>query len=293
MPLLRLPAHSASGRSWRKQQKLSRALILIVLSIGSVIMVLPFVWLVLTSFDWSARLNIPFPPRFWPKTPSVRTYEAAMNNIDLFRYIWNTSVVAVGVILISLLSALLSGYALSKIRFRGAQLILVLALSTMMIPFEMTMIPQYMIFARLNLLDSYWVFFLPALNYAFGTFMAKQFVDQLPGSLREAGKMDGAHELSIFFRIYVPLCGPVIATMIILQFLAVWNDLMWPMLALNSTDKYLIQLGLAMFSYNNGENQMPSIIMAATTVSLLPVFVLYMFLQRYIVEGIALTGIKQ
>jgi len=279
-------------RSMKKAQLTGNILLLAILLLGSLIMIIPFLWMVLTSFDWQARLKIPFPPRFWPEEFSLKTYKLAFTNIPMFKYIINSLLVSVGVIVISLSSALLSGYAISKLKFKGAGIVLVLALSTMMIPFEMTMIPQYLLFSELKLLDSYWAFYLPALNFAFGTFLAKSFIDQLPSSLREAGIIDGASEFIVFFKIYLPLCVPILATMVILQFLAVWNDLLWPLLALQTPDKYTIQLGLAMFSYNK-DLPLPSVIMAATTVSLLPVIITYLFLQRYIVESIALSGIKQ
>ncbi|MGM7722786.1 carbohydrate ABC transporter permease [Metabacillus sp. Hm71] len=263
-----------------------------VLLIGSLVMIIPFIWMVLTSFDWAARLKIPFPPRFWPEEFSIRTYQMAFTNIPMLKYMINSLIVSVGVIMVSLMSALLSGYAISKLKFKGANIVLIFALSTMMIPFEMTMIPQYLMFGEFKLLDTYWAFFLPALNYAFGTFLAKSFIDQLPGSLREAAIIDGASELIVFIRVYLPLCIPILATMVILQFLAVWNDLLWPLLALKTPDKFTIQLGLAMFSYNK-DLPLPSVIMAATTVSLIPVIVLYLFLQRFIVESIALSGMKQ
>lgn len=278
--------------SYKKVKRVQSALLVTVLSAGSLIMVIPFVWMVLTSFDWAARLNIPFPPRLWPENFSTNTYTAAFSNMPMLRYIMNSFVVSFGVIVVSLMSALMSGYAISKLKFKGYMIVLVLALSTMMIPFEMTMIPQYMLFSNLNLLDTYWAFYLPALNYAFGTFLAKSFIDQMPSALREAAIIDGAGEFTVFFRVYFPLCIPIIATMTILQFLAVWNDLLWPLLALNTPDKYTIQLGLALFTYNQS-SPLPSIILAATTVSLIPVVVLYLGLQKYIVESIALSGIKQ
>ncbi|QNF30816.1 carbohydrate ABC transporter permease [Metabacillus sp. KUDC1714] len=279
-------------RSLNRSKVISDWILTSVLLIGSLVMVIPFIWMVFTSFDWAARLKIPFPPRFWPEEFSIRTYQMAFTNIPMLKYMINSLIVSVGVILFSLTSALLSGYAISKLKFKGANIVLLLALSTMMIPFEMTMIPQYLMFAEFKLLDTYWAFFLPALNYAFGTFLAKSFIDQLPGSLREAAIIDGASEFTVFIKIYLPLCIPILATMIILQFLAVWNDLLWPLLALKTPDKYTIQLGLAMFSYNK-DLPLPSVIMAATTVSLIPVIVLYLFLQRFIVESIALSGIKQ
>ena len=277
----------------RKKWSVSQLILTIVLFLGSFIMIVPFLWMLVTSFDWGARLNISFPPKIWPEEPSIRTYEAAFTNINMFKYIGNSALVSAGVIIVSSLSALLSGYALSKLRFKGANLVLLLALSTMMIPFEMTMIPQYLLFSKLGLVDNYLAFYLPAMNYAFGTFLAKAFFDQLPSSLREAAVLDGAKEITVFSRVYLPLCTPIIATMIILLFLSVWNDMLWPLLVLKSAAKYTIQIGLAMFTYNNGINQQPAIIMAATSISLIPVVVVYLFLQRYIIESIALSGIKQ
>ncbi|SHE14809.1 Inner membrane ABC transporter permease protein ycjP [Chlamydia abortus] len=279
--------------SRRRREAAAQTFLFIILFLGSFVMIVPFLWMLITSFDWAARLNITFPPKIWPEEPSFKTYEAAFTNIPMAKYILNSILVSAGVIFVSSMSALLSGYSLSKIRFKGANIVLLLALSTMMIPFEMTMIPQYLLFSKVGLIDTYWAFYLPAMNYAFGTFLAKAFIDQLPSSLREAGVIDGASEFAVFWRIYFPLCTPIIATMVILLFLGVWNDMLWPLLALKTPDKYTIQIGLAMFTYNNGINQQPSIIMAATTVSLIPVVVVYLFLQRYIIESIALTGIKQ
>ncbi|MEK6991778.1 carbohydrate ABC transporter permease [Paenibacillus sp. FSL K6-1566] len=277
----------------RRRLSINQYILTIVLFAGSFIMIVPFLWMLITSFDWAARLNITFPPKIWPEEPSIRTFEVAFTNIKMFLYIGNSTLVSAGVILISSLSALLSGYALSKLRFKGANIVLLLALSTMMIPFEMTMIPQYLLFSELGLVDNYLAFYLPAMNYAFGTFLAKAFFDQLPSSLREAAVLDGAKEFTVFSRVYLPLCTPIIATMVILLFLGVWNDMLWPLLILKSASKYTIQIGLAMFTYNNGINQQPSIIMAATTASLIPVIAVYLFLQRYIIESIALSGIKQ
>lgn len=280
--------------SSHKQRKLiANSLIFICLSLSSFAMIIPFLWMIMTSFDWDTVLKIPFPPRFWPLKPSIKTYEMAFMNVPMLKYMLNSLYIAVIVILISCLSSLASGYALSKIRFKGHVIVLFLILSTMMIPFETTMVPQYMLFNKLGLINTYWAFYLPAIVYVFGTFFAKQYMDSLPLSLREAAKIDGANEFTIFSRIYLPLSGAAIATMIILLFLDVWNSLLWPLLVLSDPDKYTVQIGLAMFSYNKGINKMPAIILAATTVSLLPILILYLFLQRYIVESVALSGLKQ
>ncbi|MFU0799048.1 MAG: carbohydrate ABC transporter permease [Xylanivirga thermophila] len=284
---------SKRSKSMKRSKRTSSIIIFIILALGSLTMIIPFFWMITTSFDWDAVMNVPFPPRFWPAKPSIKPYQMTFMNVPMGRYLLNSFVVAVGVIIVSCLSALLAGYSLSKIKFKGSGVVLVLALSTMMIPFEVTMIPQYLLFDKLNLKNTYWAFYLPAVNYAFGTFLCKQYMDSLPESLREAALIDGAGEFTIFTKIYVPLCGAIIATMVILQFLGVWNDLLWPLLILSDTQKYTVQIGIAMFTYNQGINQMPAIRMASATISLLPVLILYLFLQRYIVESIALTGLKQ
>ncbi len=283
----------SGGRTRKRRVKTFDAIIMVLLTIGAVVFAIPFVWMVMTSFDKGAVVTAPFPPRFYPKEFSLYPYIVAMTNVKLLSFVKNSLVISVGTIVFSVGSAFLSGYALSKIRFKGSKWVLVLALSMMMIPFESTMVSKYMMFSKMGLLDSYWALFLPALSYPFGTFMAKQFIDGLPDSLREAGKIDGAGEFTIFSRIFLPLCNAVLATMVILQFLATWNDLLWPLLVIQNMDKYNIQIGMAMFSQDKGAAPMPAIMMAVTTLSILPVLAIYLFLQRYVVEGIATSGIKQ
>jgi len=145
--------------------------------------------------------------------------------------------------------------------------------------------------------DSYLAFWLPAAAYAFGTFFVKQYMDSIPDSLRESARIDGAGELRIALQIYMPLCGALIATLVILIFLGTWNDFMWPMIILTSPSRYTLQLGIAMFAMTgDGSMQntnMPAIRLAVTAVSIIPVLIMYLCLQRYIVESIALSGVKQ
>jgi len=167
------------------------------------------------------------------------------------------------------------------------------ALATLMVPFEVTMVPTFFLFKTLNLTNSYLAFYLPAINYVFGTFFAKQYFDTIPSSFRESALIDGANDFTICLRIYIPLCGALAATLVVLQFLGVWNDFLWPLIILNSPAKYTVQVGVAMFTWDRGMQQMPAIRMASSCIVIIPVLILYLFLQRYIVESIALSGIKQ
>jgi multiple sugar transport system permease protein len=166
----------------------------------------------------------------------------------------------------------------------------------MMIPAEVTMTARFYLFHKMRLTNSYFAFWLPSFAYVFGTFFVKQYMDSIPDSLRESARLDGAGELRIALRIYLPLCGALIATLVELLFLGTWNDFMWPLIILLSPRKYTLQLGIAMFSMNQGSSssaQLPAVRLAITFVSVIPILIVYLFLQRYIVESIALSGVKQ
>lgn len=280
--------------SYKNRRRISQAFIITILLLGTLTMIIPFWWMISTSFDGAVTIDdIPFPPRFYPLIPSLRNYEVAFTNVPMLKYIANTLILSIGNIVISVTSAICCGYALSKIKFKGKTVILLLALSTMMVPGEVTMVSRYFLFQRLGLINSYWAFWFPAFAYAFGTFFAKQYMDSIPDSLREAALVDGAGEIRIAFQIFMPLCGALVATLAVLIFLGTWNDFMWPMLILTSPSKYTLQVGVALFATNGGLSQQPGIRMASTCISIIPVLIMYIFLQRFIVESIALSGVKQ
>ena len=278
------------------RKTIAQVIIIFILSLGSVVMIIPFLWMISTAFDAKAMFDIVFPPRFWPLEPSIQPFRIAFTNVPMIRYIFNTLLVAVGTIAASIFSAICAGYALSKIRFKGSAVVLILALSTLMIPGEVTIVPRFFLFMKLGLVNSYLAFWLPAFAAVMGTFFTRQYMVSIPDSLRESARLDGAGEFRIALQIYMPLCGALIATLTVLQFLGVWNDFLWPMIILVSPTKYTLQLGIAMFSMNQGgvgAVSMPAIRMACTAVSIIPVLILYLFLQRFIVESIALSGVKQ
>ncbi|MCL1796015.1 MAG: carbohydrate ABC transporter permease [Clostridia bacterium] len=290
---------SAAARrqtGYKRQKSTSQAIITAVLAVGSLSMVIPFLWMLATSFDAGSMYDLVIPPRFWPSEPSLSAYRIAVTNIPLFRYMFNSLTVAAGNILIAVLSAICAGYAISKIKFKGRNIVLLIALSTLMIPGEVTMTSRFYLFLKFGLTNSYFAFWLPSFAYVFGTFFAKQYMDSIPDSLRESARLDGAGELRIAMRIYMPLCGALVATLVVLLFLGTWNDFMWPLIILSRPNMYTLQLGIAMFSMNQGSSsssQLPAVRLAITCVSIIPVLIVYLFLQRYIVESIALSGVKQ
>lgn len=266
----------------------------VVLSIGGLIMLGPFVFMISTSFNGQARTAVPFPPQIIPHRPSLEAYRLATEGIHIGRLYLNTLEVEFVQIVFSLTASLLSGYALSKIKPRGGRFLLILVLATLMIPPEATIIPNFITFDTFHLLDTYWPIWLPAIAYPFGTFLVKQYFDALPSELRESGRVDGASELRILISIYLPLAKGILATLIILLFLSIWNDYLWPLIVINDPNKYTIQLGIAAFNQQVGGQTyaLPATNMAATLLSLLPVLVIYLAFQRYIVESVASSAIK-
>ena len=160
-----------------------------------------------------------------------------------------------------------------------------------MIPMEPRLIPLYTFFNKLGLLNTFWPLILPSIISGMLIFLCKQFFDQLPDTLREAAQIDGAGEFKIFFRVYLPLAGPIAATMVILSFIWSWNDFMWPLVVINDLNLQTIPLYLASFSLENGSS-LGGLTMALATVSVLPIVIVYLFLQKYIIQSIALSGVK-
>lgn len=281
------------GRPLFRQATWGQWCVMVLLSIGAGIMLVPFLWMVSTSLDGQAMTQVPFPPRLIPEEPTWKSYVIPFANVPLARNFLNSFLIALCEVSVSVLSALMAGYAFSLLRFRGAKGLFLFALGTLMIPPEVAMIPSFLLLNEWGMTNSLWAFLLPSLAAVIGTFLVKQYMDSLPTELRDAAKVDGASEWAIFWRIYVPLSGPVIATLVILQFLWSWNDVLWPLLMLSNPDLYTVQIGVAMFVHDSGQRILPAIHMAVAVLSLLPVLVLYLLLQRYVVQSIAYSGIKQ
>ncbi|WP_427885549.1 carbohydrate ABC transporter permease [Kribbella sp. GL6] len=266
----------------------------VVLAIGGLVMIAPFLFMLSTSFNADARDSIPFPPQLWPAHPSTDAYDFTVGSLDIWRLYGNTLLVAGVDIVLSVGAAFLSGYALSKIRPPGSRIFLAVLLATMMIPGEATLIPNFLTFSRLHLLDTYWPLWLPSMAYPFGTFLVKQYLDALPTEMREAARVDGASDWRILRSVYLPLCKGLAATLVILQFLANWNSYLWPLIVINSPEKFTIQLGIASFASSTGAQSYssPSINMAATVLSLIPVLAVYLIFQRHIIQNVANASVK-
>ena len=255
-----------------------------------VVVAAPFVWMVLGSLKPTSELR-QVPPTWLPENPSLDNYTQLFSRLDFTTYFVNSTVVALVVTAGNLLFCSMLGYALAMLNFRGKNVIFVAVLGTLMIPGVVTFVPLFVLVANAGLVDTLPGLFLPFLVAPFGVFLMRQFILGLPRDLLDAGRVDGAGELRIFARIILPLCGPALATLAILTFLASWNNFLWPLVVAQTEDSYTLPVALAL--YSKGQNATNyGLLLAGATVVVTPILLLFLAFQRKVIEGIATTGIK-
>lgn len=254
------------------------------------LVLVPFFWMVSMSFKTEAEI-MSFPPTFFPKEISMKHMIAIWKRIPLLTYIKNTVIFAVEVAFVSVMIDSLAGYAFARIRFRGRETLFSLILLTMMVPFQITMIPLYIETFKLGILDTFVGLILPRAATAYGIFFMRSFFLGLPKDLEESARIDGLHEFGIYVRIMLPLCKPAFITLFIFVLMGNWNDLLYPMMMTSSTKMRTLPAGLAMFVGEGLTEVGPS--MAGAFLSMIPLFVLYCMAQKYFVQGIAVSGMKE
>lgn len=262
----------------------------VVLTLGLVAMVMPFIWMILGSFKTTAEIR-QHPTNFWPIDPTVENYAELFVRLDFTTFFANSIIVAFFVTLGNIVFSSMVGYALAKLEFRGKKLLFVLVLATLMVPGIVTFVPLFVLTANLGLVNSYPGLILPFLITPLGVFLMRQFMLSLPDDIIEAAHIDGAGEWRIFLQVIMPLCGPAVATLTILTFLGSWNNFLWPLVVATTEDKYTLPVALALYSVGQNAAQY-GLMMAGAVVVVVPVLLIFVVLQRYFVQGIALTGIK-
>jgi len=262
----------------------------VVLGLGMIAMIFPFIWMILGSFKTTAEIRSN-PLGFLPEAPTLENYTQLFGRLDFATYFTNSVVVAVFVTLGNIAFSSMVGYALAKLQFAGKKLLFTLVLGTLMVPGVVTFVPLFVLTSNLGLVNSYPGLILPFLITPLGVFLMRQFIMSLPDDIIEAARIDGASEWKIFLRVIMPLCGPAVATLTILTFLASWNNFLWPLVVATSEAKYTLPVALALYSVGQNAAQY-GLMMAGAVVVVIPVLLVFIVLQRYFVQGIALTGIK-
>jgi len=255
----------------------------------AVVMVIPLVWMVVTSLQTLEETRH-YPPTLVPTSLQFRNYTDVLQQAPFARWFVNTLLVTLACVVGNLLFCSLAGYAFARIRFFGREVAFILILATLMVPFQVVIIPTFLIVRSFHLIDTLGALILPNLVGAFGIFMLRQFFRTLPVELEEAARIDGASRLGILFKIVLPLSGPALATLAVITFMWTWNDFLWPLITIYNSNNMTIQLGLATFQGAHQSNT--NLLMAANVMSMLPVLLLFFFAQRYFIRGIATTGLK-
>lgn len=268
---------------------LQKVLFYIVLAVVGVIFVYPFIFMVATSLKDSPEVfqNI---LGLFGKSLRFDNYTTVLGTVNMGHYMVNTAIVTVLVTIGQIITSILGGYAFARIRFPGRELIFRLYLGTIMIPFTVIMIPMYKLMLNFGWVDNLKSLVIPWLFTAAGTFLMRQFFLTVPKELEEAAYLDGASRFTILWQIFVPLAGPAIATQATISFLYAWNSFIWPLVAIQSKSNYVVTQGLA--DIQGGYHATPPIVLAGTTLVIIPTVLVFLFAQRYFVEGVATTGMK-
>ena len=278
--------------SHKKKVKPSIIVSYVILSLLALIIVVPFFWFISTSFDYVKSYSLRFPPRMLPKVFSTFNYNMALTNVPVLSYLKNTIILVVLSVVFNVLTSTVAGFAISKGRFPGKGIALLIILSNMMVPFESKLLPIYSIIRGIGLNNTFLGVILPSvMTNAMYIFFVKTYCDSLPDDLY--GRVDGANLMRIYSQVYLPLLTPIIATIVVLDSINVWNDLLWPMIVMTKQSNYTVQIGLQIYNSGSAGATHAGTALALSVISIIPLSVIYIFCQKYIVQSIAFSGMKQ
>ncbi|MGW6480950.1 carbohydrate ABC transporter permease [Streptomyces sp. NPDC055059] len=289
----RAPLAAPASRARRDPAaRARRTLVYVLLTLGLIVTVAPFLWMALSSFKTQRELGAS-PPVWLPSDWTLDNFRELLDRMDVGQALFNSLLVAVFVTVCNLLFCSMLGYALAKLNFAGKRPIFGIVLGALMVPGNLMLLPMFVMMSAMGLIDSYAALILPFAAGAFGVFLMRQFIQAIPDELLEAARMDGAREWYIFWRIVLPLVKPALATLSIFVFLGSWNNFLWPLVATNDPGKYTLPVALATFATDptqaDGSN---GVLMAGAFLVVLPVLLVFVLLQRFFTQGIATAGLK-
>ncbi len=253
----------------------------------AIVTVLPFVFMVVVSFR---PAGLAYKPLFYVTKPILKNYIEVLGNVNFFHWYVNTVKTVIVTIVLRLLITIPAAYAFARLKFPGKRVLYLILMATMMIPSENTIISKYVLFKALGLLNTHWVIIFPEMSQVFHLLLMAEFFEQIPIDYVDAARIDGAREVSIMSRIFVPLSGPCIATCIIFTFIFVWNDYVDPFLYISSIDKQLITPALQFFQERGGAD-IP-VQLAGASLAIIPIIIVFLVTQKYFIAGVTSSGIK-
>jgi multiple sugar transport system permease protein len=259
------------------------------LVLGAVLAAAPMLWMLSASLMPAGEATT-YPPRLLPSVATLEHYRALFTRLDLGRNLLNSSLIAFTVTAISLVINSMAGYAMAKLRFRGRDRLFGVLSAGLIMPVQVAMLPLFLLFKQLGLINTYWGVIVPSLASIFGIFLIRQYTRSIPDDLLDAARIDGASELRIYWSVVLPVIRPILATLSIWTFLTTWNDFMWPLIVLSDSSRYTLPVALANLV---GEHvQDTELMMAGSVITVLPVMLTFLVLQRYYVEGITAGSVK-
>jgi len=273
----------------KTKERLVKTYSLVLLSAGSMLMLLPFIWMVSTSLKDLSDVFV-YPPKLIGKIIKWSNYMEVLQRFKFLPMFRNTVLVTIGVLVTELITSTMAGYAFACLKFKGKNTLFMLYLISMMIPFHVMLVPTFELLKNMRMLNSLWSLIWPVLTLPFGVFLMRQFFGGLPVQLAESAKIDGCTPWGIFTRIYLPLSKPSVATLSIFIFIATWNDFLKPLIYLSDSKRNTLTLGIYLMQGTYSTNW--PVLMATCTLSLLPALILFLCMQDLFVEGIAMSGIK-
>ncbi|MBZ6371761.1 MULTISPECIES: carbohydrate ABC transporter permease [Microbacterium] len=272
----------------RRRLPVGKTLLYVALVVGGLIMLFPFIWTVVTSITPGATFTST--PKLIPDNPSLAPYAELFNRVPFAQVIANSLIIAIVSTILQLVTSSMAAYAFTRLPFRGRGAIFVLYLATMMIPFQVLIVPLFAEMKALGLINTYLGAILPTIASAFGVFLLRQAMSTVPYDLDQAATLDGAGHFRIFFQIMLPLVRPALATLAVFAFLNTWNSFLWPLIILR--DPMMQTLPVALSTLQGQFSTQWDVLMAGSVISIIPMFALYLFAQKYIVQGVAGTGLK-
>lgn len=261
----------------------------VILMAGAITMILPFLWTISTSLKQLSEVFV-FPPKFLGAHIQWSNYLRISDRFPFDTYFLNSVKITVIVVAAQLVTSSMAGFVFARLRFRYREALFGLYLATMMVPAQVTMIPNFIVMRYYDLVDTHWSLILPALVSAFGTFLLRQFFVTIPESLEDAAKMDGCTPFGIYWRIFIPLSKPAMATLGVFVFMGTWNDFVHPLVYINTQEKMTLPLGLA--SMQGMYSTDWPVLMAGTVICILPLIVMFLLAQDFFIKGVTLSGLK-
>ncbi len=268
---------------------MKKSLVIFIAVFVGVITFLPFLWMISASVMPSGAANT-FPPRIFPNKFDFSHYTTLFTRLNLTKYLLNSMIISFGVTLFSLLLNSMAGYAFAKFRFAKKKGLFKFLLSSLIIPAQVTMLPLFLILKNLGLINTYWAIFIPGMASIFGIFLIRQYAFSIPDSLIEAAKMDGATEMQIYLRVILPLCKPILVTLGLFTFMGTWNDFLWPLIVMTDANMYTMPVALANLMSEHVQDT--ELMMAGSVITIIPVLVVFLALQKYYIKGIMMGSVK-